>query len=287
MVAVTAVCYLANRVDEVYETNMKTISVYLSSLSLVAPGMESWKQALPVLQGIEAYVKQPLPKIAPSILPANERRRTTPLIKLALHVAEQCIGTDLTLASQYATVFASSDGDHNINDKMCTAVNLAEHPVSPTNFHNSVHNAPAGYWAIAAQAQFNSNSLSACEETFTAGFIEAATFTVLEETPVLLVAYDMQAAQPFDSARHLDDSFGVGMCLTAKPISSSVAKLELTLSNSKEVTTCADLTLETLRKGNPAARALPLLQALACEQNTTVVLPNVQSSALSIKVSKL
>lgn len=254
---------------------------------MVAPGLESWQQSQPVLLGKEAYTKKDLPNFAPAILPANERRRTTPLIKLALHVAEQCIGSDLSVAQRYATVFSSSDGDNVILDKMCTALTLPERPVSPTNFHNSVHNAPAGYWAIAAKAQYNSNSLSACNESFAAGLIEAATFTVVEQKPVLYVAYDLPAPAPLDAARHLEAGFGVAMCLSGKKEKNCIAEMQLELDFSADVecSTCGDKALEILRQGNPAARALPLLQTLASKHNTSVVIPHVQSTALTINVT--
>lgn len=271
-----------------------SIKVYLSAVSLMAPGLDGWQQSQAVLSGAQSYIKEALPNIAPAILPANERRRTTALIKLALQVAEQCIGADLSIAQQYATVFASSDGDHGILDKICRALCEPERPVSPTNFHNSVHNAPAGYWAIAANAQLNSNSLSACNETFAAGFLEAATFALIEQKPVLFVAYDMPAPSPLDAARHLDAAFGVGMCLSGTKEPNCFAELELELDSRKfdslaeaEYSDCEDKALEQLRQGNPAARALPLLQALATKNAaiTRVVIPHVQSTLLVINVN--
>lgn len=274
-----------------------TIKIYLSSVAIVAPGLEGWKESQAVLLEKEAYIKKDLTKIAPAILPANERRRTTPLIKLAMHVAEQCIGEDLSRAQDYATVFSSSDGDHSIHDKMCRALNLPDRPVSPTNFHNSVHNAPAGYWAIAAKAQYNSNSLSACDESFSAGLIEVATYTSIEQKPVLYVAYDVPAPKPLDTARHLEAAFGVAMCLSATKEENSIAELELNLDFSKDTehTVCKDALLDTLRLGNPAARSLPLLQAIANKTNvhssanakSSVVIPHVQSTALKINIKHL
>ena len=36
---------------------------------------------------------------------------------------------------------------------VCTALTEPDYPVSPTRFSNSVHNAPAGYWSIAAKVR--------------------------------------------------------------------------------------------------------------------------------------
>ncbi len=259
-------------------------TIYINAISLVAPGLIGWQQGQSVLLGKEKYIIEDLPKFSPAILPANERRRTTQLIKLALHAAEECLASDLDAAQNYATVFASSDGDHEIIDKICKALMLPEHPVSPTLFHNSVHNAPAGYWAIAAKSQHSSNSLSACNESFAAGLIEASSFTVVEQQPVLFVAYDYPAPMPLDSARHLQAGFAVAMCLSANKEQNSIAELQLYLDESNVYTQCANSALEQLRTANPAARSLPLLQAIANNEAQDIVLPHLQSTSLNISV---
>ena len=104
-------------------------SIYINEVSLVAPGLYGWKQSQNILSGKKEYIKEDLPKFSASILPANERRRTTPLIKIALHSAEECIGKNIEKAKDYSVVFASSDGDHIVHDKICTALTLPEHPV--------------------------------------------------------------------------------------------------------------------------------------------------------------
>ena len=46
-------------------------------------------------------------------------------------------------------MFASTYGDLAITDYMCSTLAKAPMTLSPTRFHNSVHNAAAGYWSIA------------------------------------------------------------------------------------------------------------------------------------------
>jgi hypothetical protein len=58
---------------------------------------------------------------------------------------------------------------------------MAEKMVSPTLFHNSVHNTPAGYFSIATGIQTASVSLSAGDNTFSAGLIEALTQVLIEK----------------------------------------------------------------------------------------------------------
>ena len=47
--------------------------------------------------------------------------------------------------------------------------------ISPTRFHNSVHNAAAGYWGIATGATAAANALCAYDASFGAGLLEALT----------------------------------------------------------------------------------------------------------------
>ncbi len=50
-------------------------------------------------------------------------------------------------------VFACSGGDTDVINRLCSALMLPGCPVSPQQFVNSVHNAPAGYWSIAEAEQ--------------------------------------------------------------------------------------------------------------------------------------
>ena len=123
--------------------------VYINTLSIAAANMLGLNEAVPILTGQAQWQSAELPKLAPQLLPANERRRTTNYIKLALQVADEANLKD----KQLAAVFASSNGDFQISNTICNT--LAGEPkfISPTQFHNSVHNAPSGYWAIAANSQ--------------------------------------------------------------------------------------------------------------------------------------
>lgn len=266
-------------------TAQKNIPIYLDAISLVAPGLKGWQKSLPVLSGAAAYRHEELEKFSPSILPANERRRTTQLIKLALQAAESCLQSATSNAAETATVFASSDGDHIINDKICRSLAMPDHLVSPIQFHNSVHNAPAGYWAIAAQAHLNSTSLSACDETFSAGLIDAVSFAIIEKTPVLFVAYDYPAPEPLHSARSIESAFAVAMSLTAIKTENCIATLGINLINESNYSVCGDNGLEAMRTGNPAARSLPLLQAIAKQDLSTIIIPHLNDTALQINLS--
>src|SRR5699024_6008085 len=98
--------------------------------------------------------------------------------------------------------------------------------LSPTKFHNSVHNAPAGYWAIAANSKQASTALGAHDSGFAAGWIEAALIAEDSGEPVLLVVYDRPFPAPLDAKRHLGAPFACALLLDADPAAHGIAKVE-------------------------------------------------------------
>ena len=256
-------------------------SVFVDQISLLAPGLEGWQQALPVLKGEQPYRPQPLPALAPTLLPANERRRITTTIKLALEVAYTALQESGVRADELHCVFASCAGDSDITDRLCRALALPERPVSPIHFHNSVHNAPAGYWAIAVESRAPSTSIAAGGGTFAAGLLEAASQVLVERAPVLLVAYDSQPPVTLAGPSDIRAGFGLSVLLMPQPGAGTCCALALATGRATE--SVCDGSLESLRLDNPAARALPLLAAIA-QGHGTAVLPYLDDLQLLAEV---
>ena len=136
--------------------------------------------------------------------------------------------------------------------------------VSPTRFHNSVHNAPSGYWSIATKSMAPSTSVACFDASFVAGLLEAATQTLASGNAVVLMAYDATYPQPLHAARPLSASFGVALVLHSRKTDRSLAELEIAISRGNHASTpVANSELEAMRVGTPAARSLPLLASLA------------------------
>ncbi len=246
------------------------IPLKLLGVGLIGPGLDGWQASMPILKN-SSHAFHPRETVVPipNLLPPNERRRTTPVIKLALAAAEQAAKDALVDPGKLATVFASSLGDMRISDNLCRALASDEKLVSPTQFHNSVHNAPAGYWSIAMGSRHASTSLAASASSFPAALLETALQTQFTERPTLLVAYDHPAPFPLSSAAPLVAAFAVALVLQAD---SDDPNLTLTLGDGKP-TILDNQALEQVRLGNPAARSLPLLQAIAREQSARVFIP--------------
>ncbi|MFA5938381.1 MAG: beta-ketoacyl synthase chain length factor [Sinimarinibacterium sp.] len=260
---------------------MITLSVHAVGLS--APGLPSWAEGAAVLRGERPYVPEALSPFAPSLLPPNERRRATASVRQAFRAGEEAIaGRD---ASTLATVFTSSDGDLSILHRICTALTTDERVVSPTDFHNSVHNAAAGYWGIATGSRAPSTTLAGFDGSFALGLLEAGMQIVSERHPVLLVAFDVPAPQPMQQARTHDSIASCALWLLPEgvPAAADATRLQLEPTDEPE-TTLADAALEAGRRGNAALRALPLLQMLARQQAARVVLPASGGQQLAVRL---
>ena len=267
------------------------IPVFINSVGVAAPGLMGWREALPVLLAEQGYQPAEMPRLVPAMLPANERRRATRTIRLALQACQEAMEQSPYRAEKVSSVFASSDGDTELLDSLCTAL-AKENPVlSPFEFHNSVHNAPAGYWAIATGSHRASTSLCAFDGSFSCGLIDAAAQAAVESTPVLMVAYDQPLPPPLDAKRHLVAPFAAAFLIGPKPMDGDLIQARLQISSApEEEDVVDDPELERLRLGNAAARGLPLLVALARNtrgRNTKakVTLPYQNGSRLIVELA--
>jgi hypothetical protein len=159
-------------------------------------------------------------------------------------------------------------------DAMCRDIYEHRIPPSPTVFQNSVHNAVAGYWSIAAGCRGPSTSLAAGDGTFAAGLLEAATQVACSGGSVLLVAFEVPAPQLLHPHRPFDSAFACALGFGPAAPGEDHPTLDLTLSKDEQpFTTMQDTALEAMRRGNPAARALPLLAAIAAGRSAVIRLP--------------
>jgi hypothetical protein len=262
----------------------KITPVYLNDFQIIGPGFSDTQQVKSILSGTKNWQSTEMEKMVADCLPANERRRTTPIIKLAIQLAQQTVKQGDELISP-ATVFASSDGDFSIVDNICSALCEPGKNVSPTQFHNSVHNAPAGYWAIAAKCQLSSTSISAGDASFAAGLLEAMTQVYSSQQPVLFIGYDYPAPFPLDEKRHFEFPFGVALLLSAEKQDETLAELSYTNIGNKAASICDARELADIQNGNPIAHVLPLLECVSRKESKVINLPYYDQSTLEIQVT--
>jgi len=261
-----------------------TLAVDIVGIGLLGPGLPDWGSARAALADPATWTPAPLVVPAPARLPATERRRAGLIIKCAIAVADQaCTGAGIDPGG-LATVFSSSSGDPANCHALCEALAGPDPFVSPTRFTNSVHNATAGYWHIATASRAPSTSLCAFDASFGAGLLEAASQCVAGARPVLLVAVDTPYPEPLNSVRPLPDSFATALLLAPAGADAPLARLSLALEPGAP-TPCMHAGLEALRAAIPAARALPLLQAIARRAAAAVVIDFQSSLALRVAVA--
>ncbi len=248
-------------------------SAWVEGVAVLAPGLPDWPTTRAVLRGEQAYRAAPSILPAPLLLPPAERRRASRAVKLALALGLEAVAAAGTDASTLATVFSASGADGHNCHALCEQLASDDRRISPTRFHNSVHNAAAGYWGVATRSMAPCQVLGAYDASFGAGLLEALAQVVVEQRPVLFVAYDSEYPEPLHSTRPLPDCGGTALLLAPAGSEHSLAKISIAATRSV-ADRIADSALETLRTAIPALRCLPLLQRLATHERgpTTVCL---------------
>lgn len=263
---------------------MTSLSGFIEGIGFVGPGLADWPNAGAVLAGSTTYAAKATEVPALDVLPPAERRRTGRVVRLALAVGLEATARAREERAVLPSVFSSSSGDGDNCHELCEALASSGRLVSPTKFHNSVHNAPAGYWSIATGARAPSNALCAYDASFAAGLLEALTQVVVERTAVLLVAYDAQFHGPLHAKRPIADALGVALVLTPEERASSVARVSVTFTD-LPADRLADEQLEALRTSIPAARSLPLLRQLARRESARVIIDYLGPPQLAVEVA--
>ena len=260
------------------------LTAYLDGIGLIGPGLDDWPAARPILAGTVPYETRPLTVPAPQALPPAERRRTGLAIKVALAVGQEACAHGQLDARQLAAVFSSSGADNDNCDALCKVLASEDRHISPTRFHNSVHNAPAGYWGIASGAMTPATVLCAHDGSFGAGLLEAMAQVAVEGDGTLLIAYDMPYPEPMHAKRPLPAAFGIALALMPTQSARSLARIEVSLADA-EPDKLAEPELEALRRAIPCARGLPLLQAVARGTSEQVILDYLVPLRLAVAVA--
>jgi hypothetical protein len=238
--------------------------IFIEGVGVLGPGLSGWQASQAILAGTSHYQQAALVIPPNELLPSAERRRTGVPVKLALAIGCEAIAQSQRSATELPSVFASSAGDGDNMHYIFDMLSQNGREVSPTRFHNSVHNAPSGYWSIATKSMAPSTSLACFDASFVAGLIEAAAQTLASGNAVVLIAYDAPYPQPLHAARPISATFGVAMVLNGNKTNYSLAEMEISISRKRNASTpVVNSELEALRVGTPAARSLPLLAALA------------------------
>jgi len=264
---------------------MDRLMVHIEGIGFWVPGIADWPAAKHALNGEIALTGDVGAKPSPAILPPTERRRAPESVLIAAEAAGQACAMAARDPATLACVFTSTHGDLALTDAMCATLASDPRELSPTRFHNSVHNAPSGYWTVATHCHASATAISAWHGSFAAGLLEAAIEVHAERNPVLLVAYDIAARGPLVEVAPSTLPFALAFVLSAESSASSHASLRIRHDARAANATGVPATFATLL-GNPmAAQALPLLLAIAQGRTTEVIMESGKDTALLVEVA--
>lgn len=252
-------------------TDDSTRYVCIEGIAFWTPRLTDWETARAVLGGDAPAPAAKAARPAPLLLPANERRRVPDSVAIALEVASQACAAAGADPQCLPSVFASTHGDLAVTDYMCETLAQSPTLLSPTKFHNSVHNAPAGYWTIGTGCRERYNALSAGQQTFAEGLLEALVEVAADQDRVLFVAYDIEARGPLASVAPSTGMLAVALVLNAEDAGRTRARLGWRARTTETIAeSAAGPRNEALVAGNAMSGCLPLFEALASDRRSAL-----------------
>lgn len=247
------------------------IGATIVGVSVRGPGLDGWAASRAILSGAQPWDDRPTVYPPPAILAPTERRRTGPVARLALALAQEAVGMSGLAPASLRSVFGTGNGDGVTVGAVLEALAQPDGFVSPTLFHNSVHNAASGYWSIGNGSMRPVTCLGGHDWTFGVALMKALAECHVEREPVLLCVYDVSFPAPLDAKRPVGQGFGVALVLTPEGIGPWIeAKWEAASAPHAEPLAPA---LRAVAPANPAARALRLLETLARETPDAFAIP--------------
>lgn len=244
----------------------------MASLTATLAGIGYWSPGLPSWEAAKAFVTHGTladdapRKPSPQLLAPNERRRAPESVAVALDVSLAACTAAGRDPATLPSVFASTHGDLSITDYMCSTLVGEPRAVSPTKFHNSVHNAAAGYWTIGSGCMQAATAISAYDATFTQGLLEALTQLADGTDAVLLTGYDAASVGPLATVSKSEGLVGAALVLTR---SGAGTRLRATLVDGEVPQ--AHGALAQRSAGNAIAHMLPLFDALASDGDVVLL----------------
>lgn len=192
-------------------TNLSLINWYAWS-----PGFqnrEDWKKS----HSTEEYLTSLNGLESPEVkwIPSRKRRRCSNLTRIALHTGFNCCKDADVDPGEVKSVFASRHGEIRFTTNLLKTL-ADDELLSPMSFGNSVHNTPSSYFCMCADNHHPSRTVSACEETFQNGMLDAVSMLDLSpDLPVLVVFANITPPAPFNRYATLQNaSWGIAFLLS-------------------------------------------------------------------------
>jgi hypothetical protein len=246
-----------------------------------APRLPGWEVARAVIRGEQAAPEAAAARPVAALLAPTERRRAPDTVAVALEVASRACAASGRAAPELPAVFASTHGDLAISDYMCSTLVSTPTLISPVKFHNSVHNAAAGYWSIGTGSYAAYTAISAFGYTFAQGLLEAASQALCEQRAVLYVAFDIEARGALATMAPSRGVMGAAVVLAPD---GTGRRASFAVTHGRAQPTPPRSSAAALVADNALAPAFPFFEALASDSATHVVAALSADAALRIEL---
>jgi hypothetical protein len=260
-------------------------SIGARSIGICASGLPDWSRASRVLTEVDAFQPDSSFYRAATGLPLTESRRINETSRLACLAAHDAlVSLPESAIAAMPSIFTSSDGDGAVLSQMLRSLAQRDVSVSPTAFHNSVYNAPAGYYSIATRSTAPSTTVCADESSFAAAMLEGYAQARLTAGPVLVVAVDVPFPEPIHALGLSDAAFACAIVLDGASGDTKPARIARWAIVDCNTSMRSKDPLSKAFGNNAAAAALPLLRALARGEPACISLPYLDSTWLELEV---
>lgn len=183
----------------------------MSALQLELRGLGVWTPAhADVASWSQRHVPGAMPARAPAdpaatpraeLLPPMMRRRTSLLTRMAAEVGAQALHSAGLVGVEATMIYGSVYGEIRTTLDLLDALLDPAAPLSPTKFHNSVHNTAGGYVSIATQNRGGNAALSAGRSTLAMGLLECAGLIAAGAEAAVLVIAEESLPEPLAAGR--------------------------------------------------------------------------------------
>ena len=258
---------------------------YIEGIGIWSEQLPGWELARKILRDECPAPERSQKRPAPSLLPANERRRAPDTVAVSLEVASEACEHARRDPAQLPSVFASTHGDLAVTDYMCQTLAQSPELISPTKFHNSVHNAAAGYWAIATGCTLPYTAISASHFSFGNGLLESLVQLQSSDCGVLFVAYDIEACGALATTVKSEGRLGMALVLSSAPSDHARYSLQWQVGSAHPAADTAATGHDSLAAGNAMASGLRLFEVLArCGGNASYAIAPLLALDLHVEM---
>ena len=243
------------------------VEIYVNAIGVSGPGLVDWDSSQPIFSGEKVLSLDPVVYPEISLLKGSQGRHITRTMRLIHGACLQLVNRIGKENICVPTIFSSSSNDHDIADEIFRSLHTDADSVSPTSFHNSVHNAPVGYWTIALKNHNPYTSIAASNHSFPMGLIEAIAYQKCNDVSVVLGVYEGATPMPLHQVHPVVHPFAVALHLSPKPSPRSIVRLQVSFIKTGIESKCGYKELDEFQMQNAAARCFPLLCDIAAVSN--------------------